>query len=61
MLVARVHVVLEDQDLRPGERPTPASASVFIKHAADIEKAAYHWIQVGPRLGGQGTFYMGNN
>ncbi|MCV5948311.1 SctJ family type III secretion inner membrane ring lipoprotein Vsc, partial [Escherichia coli] len=36
VLVARVHVVLEDQDLRPGERPTPASASVFIKHAADV-------------------------
>ncbi|MDF5689221.1 SctJ family type III secretion inner membrane ring lipoprotein Vsc, partial [Vibrio parahaemolyticus] len=41
VLVARVHVVLEDQDLRPGERPTPASASVFIKHAADIALDSY--------------------
>lgn len=41
VLVARVHVVLEDQDLRPGERPTPASVSVFIKHAADIALDSY--------------------
>ncbi|EGQ8507348.1 TPA: SctJ family type III secretion inner membrane ring lipoprotein Vsc [Vibrio parahaemolyticus] len=41
VLVARVHVVLEDQDLRPGERPTPASASVFIKHAADVALDSY--------------------
>ncbi len=41
VLVARVHVVLEEEELRPGERPTPASASVFIKHAADIALDSY--------------------
>ncbi|MDP2570327.1 type III secretion inner membrane ring lipoprotein SctJ [Photobacterium damselae subsp. piscicida] len=44
VLVARVHVVLKDQNLRPvrpGERPTPASASVFIKHAADVALDSY--------------------
>ena len=41
VLVARVHVVLEEGELRPGERPTPASASVFIKHAADIALDSY--------------------
>ncbi|KLN64709.1 MULTISPECIES: type III secretion system inner membrane ring lipoprotein SctJ [Vibrio] len=41
VLVARVHVVLEEKDLRPGERPTPASASVFIKHAADVALDSY--------------------
>ncbi|GAD74319.1 type III secretion system inner membrane ring lipoprotein SctJ [Vibrio azureus] len=41
VLVARVHVVLETENLRPGERATPASASVFIKHAADIALDSY--------------------
>jgi type III secretion protein J len=41
VLVARVHVVLEEKELRPGERPTPASASVFIKHAADVALDSY--------------------
>ncbi|WP_318433661.1 type III secretion system inner membrane ring lipoprotein SctJ [Photobacterium leiognathi] len=43
VLIARVHIVLEDEKgkLRPGERPTPASASVFIKHAADIVLDSY--------------------
>ncbi|WP_038172607.1 type III secretion system inner membrane ring lipoprotein SctJ [Vibrio pacinii] len=41
VLVARVHVVSEEKDLRPGENPTLASASVFIKHAADVALDSY--------------------
>ena len=41
VLVARVHVVLEEKGLRPGENPTLASASVFIKHAADVALDSY--------------------
>ena len=36
VLEARVHLVLPEQD-RMGENPTPSSASVFIRHRADMD------------------------
>ena len=36
VLEARVHLVLPEQD-RMGESPTPSSASVFIRHRADMD------------------------
>ena len=41
VLVARVHVVLPEERDGLGKKSSPASASVFIKHAADIQLDAY--------------------
>ncbi|MBH3422470.1 type III secretion system inner membrane ring lipoprotein SctJ [Pseudomonas gessardii] len=41
VLVARVHVVLPEDRDGLGKKSSPASASVFIKHAADIQLDAY--------------------
>ncbi|WCH24974.1 type III secretion inner membrane ring lipoprotein SctJ [Aeromonas salmonicida] len=41
VLVARVHVVLPEGNEGFGKKPSPASASVFIKHAADIQLDTY--------------------
>ncbi len=41
VLVARVHVVLPESNDAFGKKATPASASVFIKHAADIQLDTY--------------------
>lgn len=41
VLVARVHVVLPESNEGVGKKPSPASASVFIKHAADIQLDTY--------------------
>ncbi len=41
VLVARVHVVLPEDWDNFGKKLSPASASVFIKHAADVQVHAY--------------------
>lgn len=41
VLVARVHVVLPEERDGLGKKSSPASASVFIKHAADVQLDAY--------------------
>lgn len=41
VLVARVHVVLPEERDGLGRKSSPASASVFIKHAADVQLDAY--------------------
>lgn len=41
VLVARVHVVLPEGNEGFSKKPSPASASVFIKHAADIQLDSY--------------------
>jgi type III secretion protein J len=41
VLVARVHVVLPEGNEGISKKPSPASASVFIKHAADIQLDTY--------------------
>ena len=41
VLVARVHVVLPEGNEGFNKKPSPASASVFIKHAADIQLDTY--------------------
>ncbi len=41
VLVARVHVVLPEEWDSFGKKPSPASASVFIKHASDVQMNIY--------------------
>ncbi|MQL47929.1 EscJ/YscJ/HrcJ family type III secretion inner membrane ring protein [Photorhabdus khanii] len=41
VLVARVHVVLPEEQDRLGKKLSPASSSVFIKHAADVQLDTY--------------------
>ncbi|MFR9717975.1 type III secretion system inner membrane ring lipoprotein SctJ [Aeromonas diversa] len=41
VLVARVHVVLPEGSEGISKKPSPASASVFIKHAADVQLDTY--------------------
>ncbi|MGV8664369.1 EscJ/YscJ/HrcJ family type III secretion inner membrane ring protein, partial [Pseudomonas aeruginosa] len=41
VLVARVHVVLTEERIGLGRKSSPASASVYIKHADDVQLDAY--------------------